>query len=153
MCRKAMRTHFLHPWHRIKRHGRSRLSDVLSRRMALTTHNLPSRRLKKRLLWSRWGDVSRCRKTNRTFFLHPGHRKKRRGRSCLSNVLTSEWPWEFIICLLDVKKRHWWKRWSDVSRCRRTIQTHILHNGHRKKRLGQSRLSDDLSRRMAQRIL
>jgi hypothetical protein len=47
-----MRTHFLHPGHRKKLLGRSRVSDVLSRRMALRTHNLSSRRLKSRLWWS-----------------------------------------------------------------------------------------------------
>jgi hypothetical protein len=71
---KAMRTHFLHSVHRYKRLGRSCLSDVLSRRMTLEIHNLPSERLKKGLWWSWWSDVSRCRKAMRTHFLHPVHR-------------------------------------------------------------------------------
>jgi hypothetical protein len=41
-----MRNNFLHPGHRRKRLGPSRLSDVLIRGMALRTHNLPSGRLK-----------------------------------------------------------------------------------------------------------
>jgi hypothetical protein len=52
-CWKAMWNVFLHHVHRKKRHLRDRLNDVLSRRMALRTHNLTSDRLKKRLWWSR----------------------------------------------------------------------------------------------------
>jgi hypothetical protein len=44
--------------------------------MALRIHNLPSARIKKRLLWIRWRDVSRCWKPMRTHFQHLGHRKK-----------------------------------------------------------------------------
>jgi hypothetical protein len=44
---KAIRTHFLHPEHRKKRLGRSRLSDVLNRRMTHRTKNLLSECLKK----------------------------------------------------------------------------------------------------------
>jgi hypothetical protein len=40
--RKAIRTNFPHPEQRKKRLGRGRLSDVLSRRMAFRTRNLPS---------------------------------------------------------------------------------------------------------------
>jgi hypothetical protein len=43
--------------------------------------------------------VSWCRKPMRNHFLHPGHRKKLLGRSCLSDV--GEWPWYLIIWLLD----------------------------------------------------
>jgi hypothetical protein len=41
-----MRSHFLRHGHRKKRIGRSRLSDVLSRRMSPRTHNPPSGRLR-----------------------------------------------------------------------------------------------------------
>jgi hypothetical protein len=42
-----MRTHFLHPAHRKKRLGLRPLSEVLRRRMDLTTHNLlPGRLIK-----------------------------------------------------------------------------------------------------------
>jgi hypothetical protein len=54
-CRKAMRTLFLHPEHRL---GRSRLSNILSRRMGLKTLILPSGPLKKQLCWSPWNEVS-----------------------------------------------------------------------------------------------
>jgi hypothetical protein len=67
-CRWAMRTHFLHPGHRKKRLGRSRLSDVLSRLMDLRFHNLPSVRFKMRLFWCRWSDVSWFRKAIRSIF-------------------------------------------------------------------------------------
>jgi hypothetical protein len=56
--------------------------------MALRTHNLPSGRLKKRLLWSRCSDFWRCRKAMQNHFLHPGHRKKRLERSRLNDVLS-----------------------------------------------------------------
>jgi hypothetical protein len=59
---KAMLTHLLHPAHRKKRIERIRLSDDLSRRTALRTHKLSSRRHKKRLWWIRWSDVSRCQR-------------------------------------------------------------------------------------------
>jgi hypothetical protein len=73
--RKAMC--FLNPGVPKKRLGRFYLSDVLSRGMALRTHNLPSGRLKKWQLWSRWTDILRCRKAVGTHFLLPGHRKNR----------------------------------------------------------------------------
>jgi hypothetical protein len=38
--------------------------------------------------------------------------------------------------------RLWWSRWSDVSRHRKATRNHILHPGHRKKRLLRSHLSD-----------
>jgi hypothetical protein len=83
-CRKAMWTHFLNPGIRKNRTGRNRLSDVLSRRMAFANHNLPSERLKKRLLWISWSDVSLCQKAIRTYFLQPMPQKKKRlERSCL----------------------------------------------------------------------
>jgi hypothetical protein len=48
-----MRNHFLHRGHRKKRLLRGRLSDVLSRRMAMRNHNLHSGRLKKRICRNR----------------------------------------------------------------------------------------------------
>jgi hypothetical protein len=48
-CRKAIWTHFLNSRNWKKGFGRSRRSDVLSRRMAQRPHNMPSGRLKNRL--------------------------------------------------------------------------------------------------------
>jgi hypothetical protein len=90
---------------------RSRLSDVLSSRMALRTLNLPSEHLKTRLWWRRWSDVSRCRKAMRNHFLHPVHLTKRLGRSRLNH---------------------------DLSR-RMGLRTHNLPSGSLKKRLSWSR--------------
>jgi hypothetical protein len=45
-CRKVVQINFLHPGNRKNRFGRSRLSDVLSRRMTLRPHNLPFEVLK-----------------------------------------------------------------------------------------------------------
>jgi hypothetical protein len=45
-CRKAMRTNFLHRGHRKKQLCRSCISDILSRRLTLTTHIQPSRCVK-----------------------------------------------------------------------------------------------------------
>jgi hypothetical protein len=87
-CRKAMRTHFLHPGQqKKKRLERNRLRDVSNRRMGLRTHNLPSVRHRIRSWWSRWSDVSRSPKAIKTHFLHPQHRKNRQGWIPLSNVL------------------------------------------------------------------
>jgi hypothetical protein len=44
----ALRNYSLHLVYVNKRYGRPRLIDVLSRRMAVSTHNLPYGRLKKR---------------------------------------------------------------------------------------------------------
>jgi hypothetical protein len=103
-CPNAIRKHFLHTGHRKKRRGRCPLSDVLSRRMVLGTHNLPSKRFKKRHWWSEWSDVFTCRIAMRIHFQYIGYRNKRFGRRRLSDVLRNEWPWEIIICLLDVLK-------------------------------------------------
>jgi hypothetical protein len=65
----------------------NRLSNVLSRRMILRTHNLPSQRLKMRLWWCQWSDVSWCRKAIRTHFLITWHSKMRFGRIRGSDVL------------------------------------------------------------------
>jgi hypothetical protein len=83
--RKAIRTHFLHPEFRLKRLGRSRINNFLSRRMALRNDNLPYGRLI--TLLSRWSDVSKCRKAIKTHFRHPEHRKKRLRQIRLRDVL------------------------------------------------------------------
>jgi hypothetical protein len=75
-------------WASTKRFGRSRLSDVLSRWMAQGNHNPFSRRIKKCPVKS----MERCFKVSKailTHFLPPAHRKKRLGRSCLIDVLSS----------------------------------------------------------------
>jgi hypothetical protein len=120
-----------------KRFGRSRESDPLSRGRALRTHNLLSGRIKKRLLWIRWGNITRCRKALRTHFLYPGHRKKRVGWSRLSDVLsrpmaltTHNLPSE------SLKNQLCWSRWFDVSTCRKAMRTHFLHSVHRKSDFG-----------------
>jgi hypothetical protein len=104
-------------------------NDLLSRRMALRTHNLPSGRLKKRLFWSRISDVSMCRKAMRNHFRHPAHRKKWLGRIRLNRLMILrtrnlpsgcfkndfgevdkamfqgvERPCEFIFCILGTEK-------------------------------------------------
>jgi hypothetical protein len=42
----------------------------------------------------------------RIHFVHPGHQKKRIGRSPLSDVLSSRWPWELIICFQNLLKKY-----------------------------------------------
>jgi hypothetical protein len=86
--------------------------------MALRSRYRLSGRLKKRIWWSRWSNVSRFVKAMRTQFLHPGHRKKRIGQSCLSVVSsrrkvlrTNNLPSGRL------KKRLWWSRWSNILRC------------------------------------
>jgi hypothetical protein len=105
-------------------------------------NNLPSGRLKKRLWGSRWSNFSRCRNAMRIHFLYLGHRKKRFSQRRLSDVLRNEWPWELIICLLDVLKIDFNGRLSDVSRCRLVMQNHFQHLGNRIKWLSACRLSD-----------
>jgi hypothetical protein len=99
-----------------------------------------------------WNCVSRCRKAKPTPFLHPGLRKKRPGRSRLSDVLSSQ----MILATHNLPsglliERLWWTRWSYDSWCRKSTQNHFLHTGHCKKRLGRCCLSDVLSMRMALR--
>jgi hypothetical protein len=60
----------------------------LSIRMDQRTNNLASERTKKRLRWSRWSDVSRCRRAMPTYFLHLRHRRKRLWRICVTDVLS-----------------------------------------------------------------
>jgi hypothetical protein len=62
--------------------------QILSRRLAHRTNNLPFGSLKKRLWWIQWSDVWRCRKAMRTHFMHTGLRKKRLWRCRLSDVLS-----------------------------------------------------------------
>jgi hypothetical protein len=82
-----------------KRFGRSRLSDLLSRRIVLRSHNQTSGRLENRICLSRFSNVSSCRKALWTHFLHLGIQKK----------------------------RLWWSRLSDVLCRRLALRTHILH--------------------------
>jgi hypothetical protein len=112
-CRKDMRIHFLHPVYRKNRLGRSCLSDDLSRRMALRTHNLPSGRLKKRNCWSRWSDVWRCRKAMRNHFLHYRYRKKatwtKLHKDALSRRMTLR---THNLPSGRLKNQLWWSPWS-----------------------------------------
>jgi hypothetical protein len=140
MSRRAMRTHFLHHGEK-KLLRRIRLFDVLCRRMDFWTHNLPSLRLTNGVWWCRWSKVSMCLKAIRTPFQHPKHRKNRLGRRRLSVILIR--PIGLSTNNLQsgrIKKRLWWSRWSDISRCRKAIRIHFLHPVHRKKRLGRIRL-------------
>jgi hypothetical protein len=101
------------PGNRKKRLRWSPLSDVLSRLMALPTHNLPSVSLKKRQVKS----TKRCFmvfKDHANTFCHPGPQKKRFERRRLIDVLC---------------------RWT-------VLRTHNLPCGHLKKLLLLSRLND-----------
>jgi hypothetical protein len=85
-CRKAIWTRFLRSGHSKTRFGRSRGSEILSRRMTLRIDNLPSGRLKKRF-WISWlSDASLCRKGIRRKFLHHKHWEIWLGWSRLSYV-------------------------------------------------------------------
>jgi hypothetical protein len=132
-CRKFLRFHFVHPAHRWKLLGRSCLSDVLSRRMVLRTHKMSSGRLKKGLWWSmkRYFRVS---VGNVKSFSASWSSINLLGRSRLSYVLSGR---------MDLRSRR-----SNVSSFRKTITTHFLHYGNRKKRLGRCRLSDVSIRQM-----
>jgi hypothetical protein len=113
----------------------------------MRTHNLFSSRLKKRISWIRWSNVSRCRKAMRTHFLHRGFRKKWLGRICVSNVLMA-----LRIHNLHsgrLRKRLWWSWWSAV--VEGPFEHIFSFYGHRKRRHGRSRLSDILIKRMALR--
>jgi hypothetical protein len=82
---------------------RSRLCDVLIRRMALRTHNLISEHLKIRLWWCRWSDVSWCRIAMRNHYPFHVNRKK------FLDEIVGHWTWEIIICLLDFSKKRCFK--------------------------------------------
>jgi hypothetical protein len=140
-----MRTHFLHPGYRKKRLGTTRLRNGFSRRMALRTHNLPSELLKLQLWWGRWS-VFTMTKGHTNAFLHSGHSRMGFWRSRGSDVLSTRMASEVIICL---QKRLGWKRWSNVSMCRKAMRFYFLHPVHRKKRQAWSRLSNILSTWMA----
>jgi hypothetical protein len=136
--REAISTYFFLPVQRKKWLGRSYLINILSRWMAIRSHNLPSGRKKKRFCRSRWSDVSGRWKAMQTHFLHPGHQKKRIVRNRLSDVLTRwmclsthifpserlkndfcevdeamfqgvERQCELILCFLDIEKASWTK--------------------------------------------
>jgi hypothetical protein len=139
-CRKAIQTHFLHFGNSRKGFVRIPRDVVLSRRMDVRTHNLPTGRLKRRLCWSRWCDISRCRKAIRTHFLLSANHKNRLEWRPLSDVLSGQMalrthnlPSEWL------KIRLWWCRWIDVSRCQKPIRKHFPHSWYSKKRLRRCR--------------
>jgi hypothetical protein len=116
----------------------------------MRTHNLPSGRLKKRLWWIQWRDVSMCRKKIRTHFLHPGHRKKRFRRSPLSDYVGMRMALrtQNLPCG-SLNKQISWSR-SNVSKFQKAMRTHFLHLEHRK--IDFDELAYDiLSRRMTVR--
>jgi hypothetical protein len=102
----------------------------LSSRMDLR-NNLPPGR-KKTTFWSRRSDVPRSQRAMRNNFVNLGHWKKRLRRSCLSHALTMRMAWRTHYlppgCL---KKRIWWRRWSDVSNCQKAMRKNFLHSVHR----------------------
>jgi hypothetical protein len=123
----------------------------LSRREIMRTHNLPTGNFKKRLCWSRWSDVSRYRKSLRTHFLPPGHRKKRLGRSHLSDVLIGQRSWKLLICLLNISKNEFFENDEACFKVSKGHAKSLSESCASKKRLGRSRLSHDLSKRMGLR--
>jgi hypothetical protein len=132
LCRKAIWKNFLSYGHWKKRFGLSCGSDVLSKRMALRTHNLPSWRLKKRLVKTRKRRL-KVSKGQTNIFFHSEYRKKRLSWCGLSDVWSTQMglkthnlPFERL------KIRLWWCRWRDVSWCRKAIRTHFLNFGHSK---------------------
>jgi hypothetical protein len=119
-CRKKIRTRFRHSEHWKKRFEPSCLSDVLSWRMALRTHNLPCERIKKRLWWSRWSDVSWCRKDNWKHFSILG-----------IQISVSKSMKSFLSRRMALKthnlhsgrlKNDFSGRWLDFSRCQRPLE-------------------------------
>jgi hypothetical protein len=99
-----MRIHFLHSGHPIKRLGRSRGSDVASRRIALCTHYLPSDVLK-----SEYGDVDEAifqgfGRPCKLILCIVGFQKSDLDELAKVTFQVGEWPLEIIICLLDVLK-------------------------------------------------
>jgi hypothetical protein len=129
-CRRPIRTNFMYPGHRIKWLGRSQLSDVLNRRMALRTQNLPSGRLKRRLWQMWWSVVSTCWRVHVYPFSASRESKKWLSWSRLSYV------WNIRMTLRTqnlasarLKRRHWRSRWFVVSRCRLVKRSYFLHSG------------------------
>jgi hypothetical protein len=121
--------------------GSSHLNDNLSRRLVLETHNLISRSLKNQHWWRRWSNVSRCRKTMRTHFLHPGNREKRLGRSPLSDVLIRRMPLKTHNLPSDVLKTTLFLPMKRCFKVSKAMGTHFLHPANRWKRPGLSPLS------------
>jgi hypothetical protein len=139
-CRNAMRIHFLYPGNRIKRLGRSRLSDVLNRRMALKTKICLLDVLKDEFNgWLR--DFSRFRWAKCTHFLHLGNRKKWLSWCRLSFVLNRRIALRTQNLPSARLKRRLWSRWSDVSSCRWALRTYFVNSRNRKKWLLRRRLS------------
>jgi hypothetical protein len=136
-----------------KETSRSRLNDVLSKRMALRTHSLSSGRVKKRRYWSLLSDVSRGRKAMRNHFLHPANWKYRLLRIPLNDVLRRRMALNARnLPSGRMKKRHYWSLLSVVSGgVERPWEIIFLILRIEKKRLERIRLINILSRRMALR--
>jgi hypothetical protein len=120
--------------------------------MALRNHNLLSGRLKKRLWRSRWSDVSRCRWDMRTYFLHPGNRKKWLSWSHLSELICRRRALQTNYQPSERLKNDFREVVQAVSRCRKAMRTRFLFPGNRIMLLGLSRLNDVLKRRMAREL-
>jgi hypothetical protein len=78
--------------------------------------------------------------------------EKKLGRSCICDI----WSWGIAVRTHNfpsgrLKNWLWWIRWSDVSRCRKSMRNHFLDSSRRKKRLGRSCLSDVFCRRIVLR--
>jgi hypothetical protein len=92
------------------------------------------------------------RKTIQNHFLHSGHLKKRLVRSSWSHILDRQMALRtHNLSSRRRKERHWLSRWTQESRRRKAMRTNFVDPGHWKKQLGRCRLSDVLSRWMAQR--
>jgi hypothetical protein len=142
-----MRTHFFILGIQIKRLERICLCDFL---MAPRINSLSFRRLKKRLWYRRWSDVSRCRKAMRNHFLHHGHRKNRLAR--IRYVLSRRMALRTHILPRGLLK----KRLCEVDESmfqgvERPWKTFFLLPWHRKSDFGRNPLSVVLSTRMALR--
>jgi hypothetical protein len=66
-------------------------------------------------------------------------------------IQVGEWPWELIICLLDVWKNYFGEVDEVDSRCRKALRNQILHPRYLKKGILRNRVSNDSSRRKTQR--
>jgi hypothetical protein len=104
------------------------------------------------LWWFRRRDVSWCRKSTQTNFLHTGNSKKRFARIRGCEVLSRRMAMKaHHITSGHIKKGLWWNRWSDVTKCRKATRRHFPLPGFRRKQIGCSRLSDVFSRRLGLR--
>jgi hypothetical protein len=141
VCRKAIRTHFLHTGHLKKRFDRSSGEEV-SRRMALWTHNLTLDVLKN--VFGEFDEVT-FRGVERPYELIFAYwaSKKATWLKPLSDVLCKRMTLRsHNLPSGRLKKQLCLSGWSDVSTCRKALRNHFLHPEHRIKLLGWSRLSD-----------